>query len=345
MKVVKLRYTRLLLGLVLAGCCQHSLLIAQVIKTGTLAPKDSPWHETLQEMSSTWIEISEGEVQLLIYAGGILGDEADMVRKMRIGQLHAAALSAEGLMYIIPEFDVLRMPMLLHNDDELRHVRNELTPYFTELLEKRGFILLSWGDAGWAYLFTSNPVVYPQDLNKYNEIVFIWAGGSGKKSWTEAGFKAVEVSAPDIFMSLQTGLVTTFTTTPIIARSYQWFPMAPYVTDMKAGPLPGAIIVSKKRWQQIPEEYREQLLTYSTRRGNELIETISGLEVEAMEVMQEHGLTILNAPEDARAEWYRLAKTYMYPEILKTEVPEELYQRVEGILANYRQQKGSADPE
>lgn len=329
------RYIKYILTLVVLTSFAHT----QVIKTGTLAPEGSPWHETLQEVGAQWSEMTGGDVSLKIYAGGILGDESDMVRKMRIGQLHAAALSAEGLMYIIPEFDVLRMPMLLRNDEELQYVRNEMTPYYKKLLEERGFILLAWGDAGWAYLYTKNPVIYPQDLNKYNETVFIWAGGSGKKSWTDAGFKTAEVAAPDIFMSLQTGLITTFTTTPIVALSYQWFAMTPYVTDMKAGPLPGAIIVSKKRWNQIPKEKREGLIEYSMEQGDKLIGRISVLEEEATEVMKENGLTVLHAPEDARAEWYRLAKQYMYPEILEAEVPEDVYQMAVEILESYRTSK------
>jgi len=314
-------------------------LPAQVIKTGTLAPEASPWHETLQEMSSAWNEISDGEVNLRIYAGGILGDEADMVRKLRIGQLHAAALSAEGLFYIIPEFDVFRMPMLLQSDEELQYVRGVLTPYFTDLLEKRGFVLLAWGDAGWAYLFTRNPVIYPQDLNKYNERIFTWAGSWGKKGWTDAGFKAVEIAAPDIFMSLQTGLITTFTSTPIVALSYQWFPMSPNVSDMQVGPLPGAIIMSKKRWKQIPEEYREDLLATSFGRGEQLIGKIAELESEAMVIMQDNGLTVNHIPQEVRTEWYQLATEHMYPEILGSIVPEDIYQRVQGILKEYREQK------
>ena len=72
---------------------------ADVVKLGTIAPKGSPWHELMQDLSEAWKEASQGQYSLRIYPGGVAGDEADMVRKMRIGQLHAAALSGVGMVF------------------------------------------------------------------------------------------------------------------------------------------------------------------------------------------------------------------------------------------------------
>jgi TRAP-type C4-dicarboxylate transport system substrate-binding protein len=319
----------------LAIILMTTLVFSQTIKMGSLAPVSSPWHETILMLGEDWAEISDGKIKLKLYAGGILGDEADMVRKMRIGQLHAAALTIEGLMYIIPEMDVLRMPMLIQTDAELNHVRDKLSDHFRDLLEERGFILLSWSDAGWAHLFTNAPVIYPEDLNKTNQIVFIWAGGSGKKGWMDAGYNAVEVAAPDIFMSLQTGLITSVTTTPIIALSYQWFPAVPFTTDMKAGPLPGAIIITKKGWNKISKNFQAPILNKTAERGKTLSEEVRQLESEALKIMQENGLTYIHAPDDARAAWKKMVETHMYPEIFEQEVPKELYLQVKDMLDEY----------
>ncbi len=330
------RKNRGLLNWILLFQMFATISLSQTVKLGTLAPENSPWHEAMLALGEDWAEISNGNINIKLYAGGILGDEADMVRKMRIGQLNAAAVTVEGLMYIIPEIQVLGMPMLLQTDAELNYVRDQLSEYFRDLMEERGFILLTWSDAGWAHLFTNAPVIYPEDLNKTNQKVFIWAGGSGKRGWMDAGFTAVEVSAPDIFMSLQTGLITTLTTTPIIALSYQWFPMVPYVTDLRAGPLPGAIIITKKKWTKIPEALRVKLIAQAEARGAALSEAVIALEIEAIEVMQKNGLNYLHAPDDAYHEWKKMVTTFMYPEILEKEVPEELYLRVEQLLADFR---------
>ena len=58
---------------------------AQTIKLGTLAPDGSPWYTSLRDMDERWKEASNDEVRLKIYPGGVLGDEGDMIRRMRIG--------------------------------------------------------------------------------------------------------------------------------------------------------------------------------------------------------------------------------------------------------------------
>ena len=70
-----------------------------VIKLGTLAPNGSTWHTLLKEMGQKWEAASGGKVKLRIYPGGVLGNEGDMVKKMRIGQLQASALT---VVHVVP---------------------------------------------------------------------------------------------------------------------------------------------------------------------------------------------------------------------------------------------------
>ena len=116
---------------------------AQTIKLGSVAPSGSPWDHALRELAADWNRISGGRVRLKVYMGGIVGDEPDMLRKMRIGQLQAAALTALGLNYVSPEILVLSVPFLIRDDGELDYVLERTRPFFTELLEEQGFKVLA----------------------------------------------------------------------------------------------------------------------------------------------------------------------------------------------------------
>ena len=96
-----------------------------VIKMGTLAPEGSPWHQVLQLMGERWRKISGGQVKLMIYPGGVLGDEPDLVNKMRIGQIQAVALSGAGMSDIEPGVMALQIPMMFESYEELDYVRDE----------------------------------------------------------------------------------------------------------------------------------------------------------------------------------------------------------------------------
>src|SRR5882724_10605446 len=70
------------------------------IKLGSLAPAASPWELGLKRVAAEWERISDGRVTVKIYAGGIAGDEPDMLRKVRIGALNAALVTVTGLQSI-----------------------------------------------------------------------------------------------------------------------------------------------------------------------------------------------------------------------------------------------------
>ena len=165
---------------------------AQTIKLGTLAPDGSKWYMLLRDMGEQWKNHTNGQINFKIYPGGVVGDEADMVRKMRIGQLHAAAVTYVGLSCIIPEINAFQMPLMFKSYEELDYVRERLAPKLEELLESRGFIVLNWGDAGWVHIFSQKPVVYPRDLKIQNQHIFVWAGGTENfNAWKAAGFHPV----------------------------------------------------------------------------------------------------------------------------------------------------------
>lgn len=311
---------------------------AQTIKLGTLAPDGSPWYTSLRDINERWKEASNDEVRLKIYPGGVLGDEADMIRRMRIGQLHAATLSAVGLGLIIPEINAIQMPLLFDSYEELDYVRDKLTPRFEKLLEDKGFIVLFWGDAGWVHIFSQKPVVYPNDLK--GQKIFVSAGESETfAAWKAAGFHPVEVAATDMLTSLQTGLVNVYNTTPLLSLSFQWFALAKNMTDLPWMPFIGATVITKKRWEQIPDEIRPALKNIAMSNGGNLKAEIRALDKEAVEVMKNHNLVVHHVPLEAENEWKRMADKYVYDEFLDKLFPRDIFEEAKKLLDEYRAQK------
>jgi TRAP-type C4-dicarboxylate transport system substrate-binding protein len=136
----------------------------QVIKLGTIAPEGTPWLDAIRDMGEQWKAATDGKIEFRIYPGGVVGDDPDMVRKMRIGQLQAAALSNTGLYDIAHEMQALQMPMMIQSYEELDYVRDRIAPKLEKILEGKGFKVLNWGDAGWVHFFAQQPILRPDDL-------------------------------------------------------------------------------------------------------------------------------------------------------------------------------------
>jgi len=309
-----------------------------VIKMGTTAPEGSSWHQIFKEMGEEWRQAPGGGVNLRIYPGGVLGDEPDLVRKMRVGQIQAAALTAGGLSDIDKSVAALQIPMMFRSYDELDYVRERLRPTLEKRLEEKGFVVLNWGDAGWVMFFAKERFTTPDDLKKMK--LFAWAGDNDAiEIWKAAGFQPVPLPSTEILTGLQTGLINAFDTTPLLALSSQWFGLAPYMLDLKWAPLVGATVVSKRTWEKVPREARPVLLKSAERAGERLKSDIRQANDKAIEAMKSRGLKIQSVTPEVEAAWQRAAES-AYPRIRGTIVPAPMFDEVKRLRDEYRAAAG-----
>src|SRR5210317_243638 len=71
-----------------------SVANAQTIKLATLAPEGSGWMTAMRAGAAEIKERTEGRVIFKFYGGGVQGNDNQVLRKMRIGQLHGGAFTS-----------------------------------------------------------------------------------------------------------------------------------------------------------------------------------------------------------------------------------------------------------
>src|SRR5438093_11985633 len=84
---------KMLLAAALLVCVSVQAQESAKIRLGTLAPGGTSWHKSLLEMGEKWRAAQGPGSAFIVYTDGSQGGEADMVRRMRVGQLNAALLS------------------------------------------------------------------------------------------------------------------------------------------------------------------------------------------------------------------------------------------------------------
>lgn len=281
---------------------------ALTIKLGSLAPVGTPWDTHLKRITAEWTKLSAGKVKLKIYPGGITGDEADMLRKMRLGQLHAAGITTTSLWDIAPGLMAINLPLLVRNNEELAYVLNKMQASFEKDLEAKGYKVLIWSTIGWTHFFSRQPIVIPDDMRKQK--LFVWQGDPDEiQAWKEIGFNPVPLAATDIMTSLQNGMIDALATTPLMAASNQYFGVANRMCGMKWSPLLGTIIVSMKTWNKIPKDLQPQLLAAAERIGADMQKDIFATEVQAMDIMKKNGLTVTTITPEQEQKWQEMATT------------------------------------
>ncbi len=305
-----------------------------VIKLATLAPEGSAWYRILEQMGEDWRKATDGAVTLRIYGGGVVGDEKAMIRKMRVGQLQAATVTGLGLASLEKAFYALLVPMMFADDGELDHVRDRLAPMLEQQLAQKGFVVLAWGDAGWISFFTKTPVTRPAEAMAVK--LFVGTDDSTVvQLYKETGFNPVQLSATDILPGLQTGLINGFNATPLAALAFQWFALAPNMTELKFAPLTGATIIDIKVWEKIPAELRPRIMAASRASETLVRSEIRRLNAEAVGVMTKNGLKIAQVSPEAQAEWVRVIEN-LYPKIRGPIIPEAAFDAARAARDEYR---------
>lgn len=310
---------------------------ATVVKLATLAPEGSAWYKLLERMGEDWRKATDGAVTLRIYPGGVVGDEETMIRKMRVGQLQAATVTGLGLASLDKSFYALLVPMMFAGDGELDRVRERLAPLLERQLAQQGFVVLAWGDAGWISFFTKTPVTRPAEAMATK--LFVGTDDSTVvQLYKEAGFNPVQLSAMDILPGLQTGLLDAFAATPLAALAFQWFALAPNMTDLRFAALTGATIIDRRTWEKIPAALRPKIMAASRASEAPVKEEVRRLNAEAVGVMTKNGLKISRVSPEVQAEWAKLLAD-LHGRIRGPIVPEAAFDAALAARDEYRAER------
>jgi len=326
-----------------AGClfvivCLASLVVTEAatrIRLATLAPSGSVYHKSLLALREQWRSLSKGQVELLVYADGKLGGEAEVVRLMGLDSIQAAMLTVVGLSEIDEGVEGLQsIPMGFRDFAEVEHVGQRLQPLLEQRLAAKGYVVLGWSDAGWVRFFTKKPVLHPDDLKPLK--LFCWAGNPAVVSiYRSVGFTAVALETTDIVPGLETGLIEAVPCPPVFALKTQIDRRAPHMLEVNWAPLVGAIVISQKAWDSLPASLHQPLLQ-AAQNTTEKIRTAGRKESEeSVKAMIQRGLRVTRLKPELVQEWRRLAEQ-TYPQVRGKIVPPEVFDRTVGILQEYR---------
>jgi TRAP-type C4-dicarboxylate transport system substrate-binding protein len=232
-----------------------------------MIPYDSPWEEALDMYIKEVNRLAgAGKVTFRKFLSGQLGGEVEMVRSLRMGTLDIGLLSvggiAEGLS--MPELLVLEMPFLFESDEEVDYVMDALFEEFSRRLAEKGLVLVLWGVNGWRnFGCATKPILSPADLKglkmrAQETPLYI-------ETYKALGATPVPLPAPDVLMALKNRMVEGFDQTVVFSVSTGWMGQVKHYTLTRHVFQPGAIVISKKVFDQLSPELQRALLVKEKR--------------------------------------------------------------------------------
>jgi TRAP-type C4-dicarboxylate transport system substrate-binding protein len=304
------------------------------VKLATLAPKGTAFHRILKEMGNEWRELSGGAVELKIFAGGVAGDDADVVRKMRLGTVGAALLTAAGVSTIDKAIHSVAVPLMFKDFDEFDHVFAKMQPSLEKVYAEKGFVVLNWADAGMVRFYTKDEGRTPADLAKMK--LFVWAGQDDALNlWKSAGFNPVPLPSTEIGTALQTGLITALPSTSQAVNLMNWYQHVGHMVDVDWAPLVGATVITQGVWDQIDAALRPQLLESARKAGERLRAESRPADAKNVQAMVERGLKVVTVDAETRKAWQTRTEA-AWPQVRGTYAPAAAFDEAMGHREAYR---------
>lgn len=329
--------TLVVLGLALLLASAHRAE-AEVLKIAAVVPEGTSWMTAMRKGAKEVAERTDGRVQIKFYPGGVMGDAAAVLRKMRIGQLHGGAFTSGGLSEVYPDVELYGMPFLFRSYAEVDHVRSQLDAELRKGLEARGLVALCISEGGFANLMSRAPVRTVGDLGGHK----VWSPENDSMSevaWKIAGVAPIPLPLADVYTGLQTGLVDTVPTSPVAAIAFQWHTALQYLTDVPLSYVVGILVVDKKTVDKLQPADRAVLTEVLGRVSADLDRENRASDAQAREALRKQGIQFVEPAPEELARWRAIAGKAAESLSSQGTYTPQLLQQLEQSLATYRAQE------
>jgi TRAP-type C4-dicarboxylate transport system substrate-binding protein len=305
-----------------------------IIKFASIAPDGSTWMNVMKEYDVAIRKESDGRLGFRMYPSGVQGDEKTVIRKIGVGQLHAAGFTGVGLGEIAPKERILDTPFLIRSSEEADNLYQVFNHELQQAFEAGGYVLLGWAEVGFVYVFSNSPIKKPDDIKQLK--MWVWDGDPvAETAFRALDLKPIPLSFDNVRTSLQTGLVNAFYTTPYAAIALQWYTQAKFMVDFPLTCSSGAVLLSKKYYDTMPKDLQEILIRNGRIYMKKLTEAGRLDNKNSLNELKKRGITFTEA-KDKEVQEYIAAGLRARRMLVDKLYDEDFMKRVEKAAEDFK---------
>ena len=308
---------------------------AATLKIATISPDGTTWMQSMREAARTIDQRTQGRVKLRFYPGGVMGNDASVLRKIRINQLQGGAISTGGLASIDPDIQIYSLPLLFQSYEEADLVRQQMDPLIIRQLRDKDFISYGFGEGGFAYFMSSQPVRSVEDLKQRR--VWVPEGDEITRISLEAlGISPIPLPLTDVLTGLQTGLIDTIASAPVASIALQWHTRVKYLTELPVLYFTGTLVISAKAHKKLSGEDQQILAETMGKAFRDISKQNREDNRNALAALKKQGIEFITPSSQGQEHW-RAEITRAVDEMSKSgHFSRELYLQIQQLLQKHR---------
>ncbi len=303
------------------------VLIAKTFKIATLSPEGTFWMKQMRVGAKEIKSKTQGRIKFKFYPGGVMGSDENVLRKIRIGQLHGGAVTVGTLSQSTPDVTLYGLPYLFSSLDDAAEIRATTDPMLSEAIEKSGFVNFGFAQGGFSYLMSKGPIRSLDDLRQRKS----WIpekSDVGLSVYRYVGVTPVSLPLSDVLTGLQTGLINTVVTSPIGALALQWHTHIKYVTDQPLSYLAAMLIIDKKTFYKLSDADQKIVRDVMKKVYKKIDEQNRVDNVAARQALINQGVKFVKLNDNEKKEWEKIDDFVIAEMIKKHQYNKVLYNAV-----------------
>ncbi|WNN48745.1 TRAP transporter substrate-binding protein [Siccibacter colletis] len=262
---MKFKLLPTLAGLCLSGA---TLLIpaavnAQVIKAADVHPQGYPNVVAVQNMGEKLKQQTNGDLEIKVFPGGVLGDEKQMIEQAQMGAIDIIRVSMAPVAAILPDIEVFTLPYVFRDEDHMHKVIDgDIGKSIGEKLTnnpKSRLVFLGWMDSGTRNLITRDPIVKPEDLQ--GKKIRVQGSPVALATLKAMGANSIAMGVSEVFSGMQTGVIDGAENNPPTFVAHNYLPVAKNYTLSGHFITPEMLLYSKVKWDKLSADQQQKILT------------------------------------------------------------------------------------
>ena len=252
---MKLKYLGVLFAM---GVMAHAAIAADKVqmRLGHGLPEDHAVHKAVVRFAELVKERSNGEVEIKIFANGVLGGEREMLEQVQNGVLEITKASASPLETFSTDYKVFNLPFVFRDRD---HYFKVLTSPVGESIlassKKKGFIGLAYYDSGARSFYAKKAINTPDDLKGMK--IRVQQSPTTIKMIQALGATPTPMAWGEVYSALQTGVVDGAENNVTALTNGRHGEICKFFSETEHQMVPDVLVISSMRWDSLSKAQQD----------------------------------------------------------------------------------------
>ena len=252
---MKLKNLVWMTGLAFGLACQSAWSVEKM-RLGHGLPEDHAVHKAVVRFADLVKERSNGEIEIKVFANGVLGNEREMLEQVQNGVLEITKASASPLETFSADYKVFNLPFVFRDRD---HFFKVLTSPVGEAIlassRKSSFIGLAYYDSGARSFYGKKPVNTPDDLKGLK--IRVQQSPTTIKMIQALGATPTPMAWGEVYPALQTGVVDGAENNVTALTNGRHGEVCKFYSETEHQIVPDVLVMSAARWDALKKPHQE----------------------------------------------------------------------------------------